>query len=143
MSQGIKLSIDIERLKDLALQGKTIQEISEAMGQNFNSVAYVIRKMRKSGELPSKSELKKQKQKEKSVPERKRIDTGKVMALYRAGWTAYKIAREMYTTEDHIRTVISEYASDSDALQAIPGDLLKDGKLSFSMKKAQKTAIEG
>lgn len=109
--------VDAAKVKELTLQGKTINEICEITQFRYNAVRNHVQKMRQNGGLPKKV-LKKdlEPKRKKKVLHRvvyeplqpiAHIDTGKILALHNAGWDVYQIAREMAAPIGQISSVIS------------------------------------
>ena len=77
--------IDKKTVYTLYEEGQTCDEIASAMGYTSGYISDLIR-------------LKYGKQ--------ARLDTGKIKALWRAGWAINLIMKEMHLTEDEVRRVV-------------------------------------
>ena len=77
--------IDKNKLYTMHEDGNTADEIAEAFGCSRGYVLNLIQ--RKYGKQP-------------------RFDTGKIRALWKAGWSINSIMYEMHLTEDEVRKVV-------------------------------------
>ena len=84
-----KSRLTLERMIELYNLGYEPEEIGKEYG--YKNGEYITTKLRQAG-----------------VYKAKRLDKGKVHALYNAGWTIQAIAFEMITTEKEIREALND-----------------------------------
>ena len=91
---------DLERLKAFYNEGWKYKDISDKMGLSKTWVAENCRKLIQKGELEDR------KSKQKEIEFQAIVDTGKIFALWNAGWKIDDIAKDMYLNPKQVKQII-------------------------------------
>lgn len=109
--QSKRRHIDYEKIMSLKKSGMKNKDVAAQMGMTSQEVATAVYtyKKRNGMETGRKESTKKSEPKkpEESQEQEKKVDTGKIGALYKAGWSVPKIMDEMDLTESEVLDVLN------------------------------------
>lgn len=91
----------IEKMLKLQEQGLTYRQIATKTGASYATVSRYVR-MYKGKKIRPKVERKPKRE----YPKQREIDKGKIMALWRAGWTLQEIAADVHKDPMEVAAVI-------------------------------------
>lgn len=105
--------IDYEKIMSLKESGMKNKDIATQMGMTPQEVATAVYTYKKrngmeTGQKESKPQKSEPKKSEQPQEQEKKVDDGKIKALWNAGWNVPKIMDEMDLTESEVLDVLNE-----------------------------------
>lgn len=99
---------DVERLKVLYNKNVPMNQIVEKLGLSKTWVCDTCRRLIQKGELEVREKTTKDaiRRKSEEIPFKEFVDTGKIFALWHAGWTTEEIANEMTLNQKQVIQVL-------------------------------------